>query len=221
VYALHEALAAVREARDRGIAAFAETCPQYLFLDSERYEGNNFEGAKYVCSPPIRPKWHQEHLWRGLALGDLQVVSTDHCPFCMKDQKILGQDDFSKIPNGMPGIETRLFLLYQGVREKKLTLNRFVDIVATTPAKLFGLYPRKGTIAAGSDADVLLWDPEREVSLNQETLHMRVDYSAYEGVTVKGGPAKVFSRGELLVDDGKFVSKPGRGSFIKRAAREG
>lgn len=221
VYIVHlsaaEALAAVAEARDRGVSALAETCPQYLFCSFEEHLSlPGFEGAKYVCSPPLREKWHQERLWRGLARNDLQVVSTDHCPFCMAGQKELGRNDFSQIPNGMPGIETRLYLLWEGVREGRISLNRFVDITATAPAKIFGLYPRKGTIAVGSDADLVVWDPDREQVLSQKTLHMKVDYTPYEGRRVRGGPAAVLSRGEIVIRDGKLVGKPGRGRFLRR-----
>src|SRR5687767_15510480 len=166
VYIVHlsaaEALEMVTEARDRGLPAFAETCPQYLFLSYDNYEEPGFEGSKYVMSPPLREKWHQDVLWKGLAKNDLQVISTDHCPFCMQDQKELGKDDFSRIPNGAPGIETRLSLVYDGgVRTGRIPLNRFVELTSTSPAKIFGLFPRKGTIAPGSDADIVIFDPER------------------------------------------------------------
>jgi dihydropyrimidinase len=224
VYIVHlsaqRALERVMEARDRGLPAYAETCPQYLFLSEDDLRGkpgDEFEGAKYVCTPPLRPHYHHDHLWRGLRNYDLQVVSTDHCPFCMKGQKDLGRDDFSKIPNGMPGIETRLHLLYEGVREGRISLNRFVEISATAPAKIFGLYPRKGTIAVGADADVVVWDPQKEFSLSHANLHMRADYAAYEGKTVIGAPAQVLSRGELIVDEGRLSGSRGRGQFLRRA----
>lgn len=224
VYIVHlsaeRALERVREARDRGLPSYAETCPQYLFLSEDDLRGkpgDEFAGAKYVCTPPLRPKHHHEHLWRGLRNYDLQVVSTDHCPFCMKGQKELGRGDFSKIPNGMPGIETRLHLLYEGVREGRISLNRFVEITATAPAKIFGLYPRKGTIAVGADADIVVWDPEKRFELSHKNLHMRSDYAAYEGKTVVGAPAQVFSRGELIVDNDKYAGKRGRGQFLRRA----
>ncbi|MCW8141368.1 MAG: dihydropyrimidinase, partial [Planctomycetota bacterium] len=223
VYIVHlsaqRALERVMEARDRGLHVYAETCPQYLFLSEDDLRGtpdDPFEGAKYVCTPPLRPKHHHEHLWRGLRTYDLQVVSTDHCPFCMKGQKELGKDSFAKIPNGMPGIETRLHLLYEGVREGKLPLNRFVEITSTAPAKIFGLYPQKGTIAVGSDADVVIWDPEKRLTLDKENLHMRVDYAAYPGKTVIGAPRTVLSRGDVVVDQGKFLGQAGRGNFIRR-----
>jgi dihydropyrimidinase len=225
VYMVHlsaqRALERVMEARDRGLPAFAETCPQYLFSteDDLRGEpGNEWKGAGYVCTPPLRPRHHHDHLWRGLANYDLQVVATDHCPFCMKDQKELGKNDFSKIPNGMPGVETRLYLLWEGVREKKISINRFVEIIATAPAKIFGMYPRKGTIAVGADADVVVWDPEQEHVLSQKTLHMRVDYSPFEGRRIVGAPMAVLSRGETIVEHGAWIAskKQGRGQFVRR-----
>jgi dihydropyrimidinase len=215
------ALERVMEARDRGLPAFAETCPQYLFCSEDDLRGSpgdEFDGAKFVCTPPLRPKHHHEHLWRGLRNYDLQVVATDHCPFCMKGQKELGRDDFSKVPNGMPGVETRLYLLWEGVRAGRISKNRFVEITSTAPAKIFGLYPRKGTIAVGADADVVVWDPEKEHVLSQKTLHMRVDYSPFEGRRVVGAPHAVLSRGELIVKDDRFVAakKAGRGQFLRR-----
>ncbi|MSP60933.1 MAG: dihydropyrimidinase [Myxococcales bacterium] len=227
VYIVHlsaqRALERVMEARDRGLPAYAETCPQYLFCSEDDLRGKpegegegEFEGAKFVCTPPLRPKHHQEHLWRGLRNHDLQVVSTDHCPFCMKGQKELGRGDFSKIPNGMPGIETRLHLLWEAVRERKISMNRFVEITSTAPAKIFGLYPRKGNICIGADADVVVWDPEKRFELSHKNLHMRADYAAFEGKTVIGAPSHVFSRGELIVEHDKFLSRPGRGHFLRR-----
>lgn len=222
VYIVHlsapRALEKVLEARDRGMAAYAETCPQYLFCSLDDLAKDDFEGAKYVCTPPLRPREMQADLWRGLKTNDLQVVSTDHCPFCFKGQKDLGRESFAKIPNGMPGVETRLYLLWDGgVRAGKISMNRFVEITSTAPAKIYGMYPRKGTIAPGADADVLVWDPEKEHELNQASLHMRVDYSPYEGRKVKGAPSHVFSRGELVVHEGKFLGRAGRGRFLKRS----
>ena len=226
VYIVHlsseDALNEVREARDRGVPAFAETCPQYLLLSIEEMERPNFEGAKYVFTPPLRPKEHQPKLWDGLKHDHLQVVSTDHCPFCFKDQKILGKDDFTKIPNGGPGIENRLQLIYHhGVNSGKLSLNRFVELTSTTPARLFGMYPKKGEIAAGSDADLVLWDPNAAYTISAQTHHMRVDYSMFEGFQVKGNARTVLSRGEVIVDGGEFAGKPGRGNYLKRQARGG
>ena len=230
VYMVHlsaqRALERVREARDRGQPVFAETCPQYLFLSEDDLRGDpagvglgEWKGAGYVATPPLRPKHHHDHLWRGLNNYDLQVVATDHCPFCMKDQKELGRGDFSKIPNGMPGVETRLHLLWEGVTQGKLTMNRFVEITSTAPAKLFGMYPRKGNICVGADADVVVWDPKRAKVLGVDTLHMRIDYSPFEGRRVPGSPSHVLSRGEVVVQDDTWVGKQqaGRGRFVKRA----
>ena len=211
------ALAHVTAARDRGLPIHAETCPQYLFLSIADYDRPGFEGARYVMSPPLREAADQEALWRGLVGGDLQVVATDHCPFTLED-KARGRDDFSKIPNGAPGIETRMTLLWDGgVRAGRIDAQRFVELTAAGPARLFGLWPRKGTIAVGSDADLVVWDPERETRLSVETLHMRVDYSPYEGRVVRGGPIVVMSRGEVIVDRGEWKGTPGRGQFVKRA----
>ncbi len=213
------ALERVMEARDRGLPAYAETCPQYLFFSEDDLRGtpeDPFEGAKFVCTPPLRPREHHEHLWRGLRNHDLQVVSTDHCPFCMKDQKELGRASFAKIPNGMPGIETRLYLLWEGVREGKISMNRFVEITSTAPAKIFGLYPRKGSLGVGADADVVVWDPEKRHVLSAETLHMRVDYAPAEGRESVGGPSAVLSRGRVVVKDGQFLGRAGQGQFVRR-----
>src|ERR1017187_6314242 len=226
VYIVHlsseDALNQVREARDRGLPAFAETCPQYLLLSLEDVEDKGWEGAKYVFTPPLREKRHQPKLWDGLKNDHLQVVSTDHCPFCFADQKALGKDDFTKIPNGGPGIENRLQLLYHyGVNEGRLSLNRFVELVSTTPARLFGLYPRKGELAPGSDADIVVWDPLQEHTISAGTHHMRVDYSMFEGFRVKGNARMVLSRGEVIVDGERHLGRAGRGQFLKRAARGG
>jgi len=224
IYIVHlsaaEALEMVTEARDRGLSAYAETCPQYLFLSYDNYEEPGFAGAKYVMSPPLRAKAAQDQLWRGLAFNDLQAVSTDHCPFCMKEQKELGVADFSKIPNGAPGIETRMSLVYDGgVRAGRISLNRFVELTSTSPAKIFGLFPRKGTIAPGSDADVVVFDPNRTITLSARTLHMKVDYNPYEGRHVTGAADTVLSRGRPVIENGQFVGRAGAGSFIKRAGR--
>ncbi len=226
VYIVHlsseDALNQVREARDRGLPAFAETCPQYLLLSMEELARPGFEGAKYVFTPPLREKHHPPKLWDGLKNDQLQVVSTDHCPFCFEDQKSLGKDDFTKIPNGGPGIENRLQLLFHhGVNLGRLSLNRFVELVATTPAKLFGMYPRKGTLAPGSDADIVIWDPGANHIISAKTHHMRVDYSMFEGFEVQGNARLVMSRGEVVVEEGRFLGKAGRGVYLKRAARGG
>jgi dihydropyrimidinase len=222
VYIVHlscaDALNQVREARDRGLPAFAETCPQYLFLSVDDY-GEGFEGAKYVMTPPLRERWNQNELWKGLRTDDLQVISTDHCPFCMKEQKELGRGDFSKIPNGAPGVEHRMSLIYDGgVAQGRVSLNRFVELTSTAAAKMFGLFPRKGTIAVGSDADIVVFDPEREQTISASTHHMNVDYSAYEGRKVKGVVETVLSRGRVVVEGGEFKGKAGDGQFLKRGA---
>lgn len=220
VYIVHlscaDSLNQVREARDRGLPAFAETCPQYLFLSIEDY-GEGFEGAKYVMTPPLREKWNQDELWKGLRTDDLQVISTDHCPFCMKEQKELGRNDFSKIPNGAPGVEHRMSLIYDGgVVKNRVSLNRFVELTSTAAAKMFGLFPRKGTIAVGSDADIVIFDPERVQTISVSTHHMNVDYSAYEGRKVQGTVETVLSRGRVVVEGGEFKGKAGDGQFLKR-----
>jgi dihydropyrimidinase len=227
IYIVHlsseDALNQVREARDRGLPAFAETCPQYLLLSLEdNMVDKGWEGAKYVFTPPLRERANQPKLWDGLRTDNLQVVSTDHCPFCFEDQKALGKDDFTKIPNGGPGIENRLQLLHHhGVGQGNLTLNRFVEIVATAPARIFGMYPRKGVLAPGSDADIVLWDPAAEHTISAATHHMRVDYSMFEGFHVRGNARDVYSRGELIVSKGNFIGKPGRGNYQRREARGG
>src|SRR5436853_1720451 len=222
VYIVHlscnDALEKVREARDRGLPAYAETCPQYLYLSLENMDAPGFESAKYVFTPPLREKWHQEKLWQGLAKDTLQVVSTDHCPFCFKEQKELGKDDFTKIPNGGPGIEHRLSLVYTGgVHGKHFSPNRFVQLVSTTPAILFDFYPRKGTIATGSDADLVIFDPERKHTISAKTHHMRVDYSMFEGIEVRGMPDQVLSRGRMIVDRDEFLGRAGSGEFLRRS----
>src|SRR6266404_4893842 len=226
VYIVHlscaDALEEVREARDNGLPAYAETCPQYLFLDYSLYEREGFEGAKWVMTPPLREKWNQDKLWQGLQGNDLQVISTDHCPFCFKEQKELGRDDFTRIPNGGPGVEHRMSLIYNGgVAGGRISLNRFVELTSTSAAKLFGLFPRKGTIAVGSDADIVIFDPDEEMTISAETHHMNVDYSAYEGMKIKGVTKTVLSRGRIVIDDGAYVGKPGDGQFLKRSTLNG
>ena len=224
VYIVHlscrEALDEVRAAQARGVMAHAETCPQYLLLDVTAYDAPGFEGAKYVLTPPLREKRHQEELWRGLRGNALHAISTDHCPFCLREQKELGKDDFSKIPNGGPGIENRMSLIYHyGVGGGHITLNRFVELTSTAPAKIFGLFPKKGTLAVGSDADVVIFDPNHEETIsyyNARTHHMNIDYTAYEGFKVKGFTETVISRGRIIVDSGEYLGRPGDGKFIKR-----
>jgi dihydropyrimidinase len=223
IYIVHlsaaEALEMVTAARDRGLHAFAETCPQYLFLSYDNYEEPDFGGSKYVMSPPLRDRAKQDQLWRGLAFNDLQCISTDHCPFCMKEKR-LGENDFSKIPNGAPGVETRMSLVYDGgVRPGRISLNRFVELTSTSPAKIFGLFPRKGTIAPGSDADIVVFDANRTITLAARTLHMNCDYNPYEGRQVTGATDTVLSRGALVIENGVFVGRKGAGSFLKRATR--
>jgi dihydropyrimidinase len=213
-----EALDEVVHARDEGRAVFAETCPQYLFLEDDVMARPGFEGAKYVCSPPIRPHGHGEALWRGLGTDDLSVVSTDHCPFCFKEQKELGRGDFSKIPNGLPGVEHRMDLVFQGVAAGHITLERWVELTSVAPARLFGLYPKKGSLLPGADADIVVYDPVRAHTLSKETHHMAVDYSAYEGLGVTGGADTVISRGTVVVHDKQFVGPDGHGRYVRRGA---
>jgi dihydropyrimidinase len=224
VYIVHlsatEALNEVRRARDEGLPAFAETCPQYLFLSLDDL-GNGFDGAKFVCSPPLRTKDHQPELWRGLVKDDLQVVSTDHCPFDFHGQKDLGKGDFRKVPNGLPGVEDRLDLLHDGgVVGGRITRERWVEIASTAPAKLFGMYPRKGAVAVGSDADLVVYDPNRTHTISAKTHHMDVDYSCYEGRAVQGGSDVVLSRGSVIVRNGEFTGRKGAGRFIKRSTAD-
>jgi dihydropyrimidinase len=214
--ALHE----VKLGRMRGVDVMAETCPQYLFLDDTIYDRPDFEGAKWVMTPALRHKSNQDHLWTGLRFGHLGNVATDHCPFCFGGQKELGRGDFRKIPNGAPGVENRLSLLYDGgVRHGRISLNRWVELCSTAAAKTFGLFPKKGTIAVGSDADVVIFDPNRTETIsvkNPFTHHMKVDYSAYEGFQITGFSETVLSRGRVIVERGS-LSTSGGGQFVKRA----
>jgi dihydropyrimidinase len=210
-----ETLERVQAARQRGQKVYAETCPQYLSLSQDDYERPGFEGAKFVLSPPLRDKANWDILWSALAQGQLQVVSTDHCPWYYETQKVLGRDSFAKIPNGAPGIETRVPLLFsEGVGKGRISMQRFVEVCATGPARLFGLYPRKGTIAVGSDADLVIYDPNKEVTLSYRNLHQHVDYCPYEGRKVHGYPRTVLLRGQVIVEDGTFVGHAGQGQFI-------
>lgn len=220
VYIVHlsarEALDAVREARDRGTPAYAETCPQYLFLSLDDL-GNGFEGAKFVCSPPLRPKEHWAELWKGLRADDLQVVSTDHCPFDFHGQKELGRSDFRKIPNGLPAVEDRLDLMHDGgVVGGRISRERWVEVCSTAPARMFGLAGRKGVVAPGADADLVVYDPQRRHTISARTHHMDVDYSCYEGRTVQGGSDVVLLRGKVIVEDGEYRGAKGDGRFLKR-----
>jgi dihydropyrimidinase len=221
IYIVHvtcwNALERIRAARNLGKPVYGETCPQYLVCSYEDYEREGFEGAKYVMSPPLRDRWHQERLWQGLMRNGLQVVSTDHCPFNFETQKPLGKGDFSKIPNGAPVIEDRLMVLWEaGVNGGRISPSRFVELTATNPARLFGMWPKKGTIAVGSDADIQVWDPELQGIRSAKTHHMNVDYNLFEGMATRGGPVTVLSRGEVLVDGGVLHAKAGRGKFVKR-----
>ena len=224
VYIVHlsarDALNEVRAARDRGTMAFAETCPQYLFLSLDDMK-NGFEGAKFICSPPLRPADHQAELWTGLVKDDLQLVSTDHCPFDFEGQKDLGKGDFRKVPNGLPGVEDRVDLLHDGgVVSGRITKERWVEIISTAPARLFGMYPRKGAVAVGADADLVVYDPNATRTISAKTHHMDVDYSCYEGRQVRGRSDVVLSRGSVIVRNGEFTGRKGHGRFIKRATAD-
>jgi dihydropyrimidinase len=209
------ALEAVHTARDQGQQVFAETCPQYLYLSEDELRRSGGEGAWFVCSPPLRPAATRAALWHGLRRGDLDVVATDHCPFT-SEQKAAGANDFTRIPNGLHGVEDRMALLYEGVYRGELSLNRWVEVAATAPARLVGLYPRKGTLAPGADADVVIWDPHAERTMSATTHHMNVDYSCYEGLSVHGRAEVVLQRGEVLVEGDQFVGRPGAGRFLPR-----
>lgn len=212
-----EALDAIIHARQKGLPVFGETCPHYLLLSEDDLRKPDFEGAKYVLSPPLRPRWHQEKLWQSLSDGSLSIVATDHCPFNLKGQKELGQGDFTKIPNGAPGIENRLHLTYEfGVNQGRFSLNKWVELVSTNPAKIFGMYPQKGEIAIGSDADIVIWNPDTEYTISASTHHMRVDYNMFEGFNVKGNAETVISRGEIIIQNNQFLGRPGCGKFLKR-----
>ncbi|BET46515.1 dihydropyrimidinase [Kitasatospora aureofaciens] len=221
LYVVHvsatEAVAELTRARDEGLPVFGETCPQYLFLSTDNLAEPGFEGAKYVCSTPLRPKEHQTALWRGLRTNDLQVISTDHCPFCFSGQKELGRGDFSKIPNGMPGVENRMDLLHQAVVDGHISRRRWIEIACATPARMFGLYPKKGTIAPGADADIVVYDPHAEQVVSAETHHMNVDYSAYEGRRITGRVETVLSRGEPVVTEREYTGRKGHGVYTPRA----
>lgn len=221
LYVVHvsaqQAVAELTRARDEGLNVFGETCPQYLFLSTDNLAEPDFEGAKYVCSTPLRPKEHQAALWRGLRTNDLQVVSTDHCPFCFVGQKELGRGDFSKIPNGLPGVENRMDLLHQAVVDGHISRRRWIEIACATPARMFGLYPKKGTIAPGADADIVIYDPGAEQVLSVETHHMNVDYSAYEGKRITGRVETVLSRGELVITEREFTGRAGHGVYTPRS----
>ncbi len=222
LYVVHvtckEAVDPIALAREKGWNVWGETCTQYFFTSMEDIEKPSFEGAKYVFSPPVRDKSNWDVLWNAVRTDALSVVSTDHCAFLWDGQKTMGEDDFSKIPNGGPGLENRLHMIHEfGVRAGRITLNRMVELLATNPAKLFGLYPRKGTIAVGSDADIVVFDPSREHTISASTHHSKTDYNLYEGTTVRGSPAVVLLRGNVLVENDRLVASPGVGQFVARA----
>jgi dihydropyrimidinase len=223
LYVVHmsakQAVSTLAQARGEGWNVFGETCPQYLYLSLEDHlAAPGFEGAKWVCSTPLRSReeGHQEELWRYLRTGDLSVVSTDHCPFCFKEQKELGLGDFSKIPNGIGGVEHRMDLLYQGVVDKRISLSRWVELCCTTPARMFGLHPRKGEILPGGDADIVVYDPAATTRISLETAHMNMDHSAYEGFEVSGGVDTVLSRGSVIVEGGHYLGTKGHGQYLRR-----
>ncbi len=227
LYVVHltaaEALEAVRRAKRKGLPVIAETCPQYLYLSHEDYQREGFEGAKFVMSPPLRPKGNEKELWKGLNDGTLSTVATDHCSFCFdirpgeKMGKVLGKDDFSKIPNGAPGIENRMQLMWDAVEKGKITASKFVELTATNPAKIFGLYGKKGTIAVGFDADITIIDPNKKYTISAKTHHMNVDYNPYEGREVECTIKEVFMRGHHMVENGTLSANLPKGEFIKRA----
>lgn len=222
IYIVHvsnrEAADEIIKSRKQGFKTMGETCPQYMLLSIDNYLEENFAGAKYVMSPPLREKFNQELIWEALRDGGLQTVATDHCPFFM-EQKKMGLDNFTKIPNGAPGIEGRMVLMHHyGVNEGHISLGKFVELTSTNPAKIFGMYPKKGTIAVGSDADLVVFDPEKEVTISVDNLHENVDYTPYEGFKVKGYPVATFSRGELVAENGEYVGEEARGQLIRRGA---
>lgn len=222
LYVVHvscaEAVEKIAKARKKGYKIYGETCPQYLVLDQSYLAKPDFEGAKYVWSPPLREKWNQDVLWTALRNGELQTLGSDQCSFDFKGQKELGRGNFSKIPNGGPFIEDRVSVLFsEGVKKGRITINQFVDIIATRSAKLFGLYPQKGSILIGADADLVIFDPDIERTISAKTHHLAVDYNALEGMKITGEPVSVLSRGEFVIKDKQFVGQLGRGQYLKRA----
>jgi dihydropyrimidinase len=222
LYVVHvtckEAVEPIRRAREQGWSVWGETCTQYFFRSIEDLAQPDFEGAKYVYSPPARDSSNHDVLWDAVRTDALSAISTDHCAFLWDGQKTLGKDDFTKIPNGGPGLEDRLKMIHHfGVREGRISLNRMVDLLATQPSKLFGLYPRKGTVAVGADADLVVFDPERRETISASTHHSKCDYNLYEGTEILGAPELVLLRGSVLVEDGELVGEPGTGRFVRRA----
>src|SRR5438552_6154282 len=222
LYVVHvscaESVEPIQLAREKGWNVFGETCTQYFFIDYTHLEQPNFEGAKYVYTPPPRDKANQDVLWNAVRTDTLAAISTDHCAFRWDGQKTIGKDDFSKIPNGGPGLENLLQMIHEfGVRGGRISLNRMVELLSTNPAKLFGLYPRKGTVAVGSDADIVVFDPEKRVTISAATHHSKSDYNLYEGTEVTGTPEVVLLRGQVLVEGDELVAEPGIGQFVKRA----
>jgi dihydropyrimidinase len=222
LYVVHvscrEAVEPIELAREKGWDVWGETCTQYFFIDYEYLEKPDFEGAKYVYTPPPRPRENQDVLWRAVENDVLSVISTDHCAFLWDGQKTMGRDDFSKIPNGPPGLEDRLQMIHEfGVRAGRISLNRMVELLSTNPARYFGLYPRKGTIAVGSDADIVVFDPERKVTISASRRHSKTDYNLFEGTEVTGAPDVVLLRGRVLVEADELIAQPGIGEYIRRA----
>jgi dihydropyrimidinase len=222
LYVVHvsckESVEPIAIARDKGWNVWGETCTQYFFIDQSFLERPDFEGAKYVYTPPPRAKENQEVLWNAVRTNVLQAISTDHCAYLFKGQKDAGKDDFRQIPNGGPGLENRLQMIHHfGVREGRISLNRMVELLCTNPAKLFGLYPRKGTLAVGSDADIVVFDPDKRVTISAATHHSATDYNLYEGTEVQGSPEVVLLRGNVIVDGDELLARPGSGRFVRRA----
>jgi dihydropyrimidinase len=213
-----EAVDAIARARHNGQKVWGESCTQYFYLTQDDLDRDGFEGAKYVCSPPLRTEADQARLWEAIRRGELEVISTDHCPFNFEGQKTLGRESFAAIPNGIPGIEERLSLLSEAVHEGHLSVQKLVEVAATNPAKLFGCYPQKGTIAPGSDADIVVWDADQVMTWTKDSIHSAIDYTCYEGMSTRGGATHVLSRGDVVIENGTLTdaATPGRGRFVKR-----
>ncbi len=213
----HKGLKHIEKAQNEGLNVIAETCPQYLLLDEEYYNKENYEGLKYIISPPLREKYNQDKLWLGIKNSKISTIGTDHCSFNFSQKLEMGKEDFRKCPNGIAGVESRMSLMFsEGVSKKRITLNKFVEITSTNPAKIFGLYPKKGSLSIGSDADFVLFDPNKKDTITHKNLHENVDYTGYEGFEVKGCPVMTISRGEIIAENNNFTSKAGRGKYLKR-----